>query len=202
MTSMPTGGARLARIMQLGLEGVAGATLFGMMLLTTADVTGRFIFNSPILGAVELTQLMLAAVIFANFINRAGLPNDLLALVNGLDVAPFVVILVIIAIYVVLGCVFESMSMLLLTVPVFFPVVAGLGYDLVWFGILVVIVIEISLITPPVGMNVFVLRAVLPDVSTGTIFRGVTPFWVAGTLRALLVLVFPGVVLFLPQLLY
>ncbi len=92
--------------------------------------------------------------------------------------------------------------MLLLTVPVFFPVVAGLGYDLVWFGILVVIVIEISLITPPVGMNVFVLRAVLPDVSTGTIFRGVTPFWVAGTARALLVLVFPGIVLFLPQLLY
>ncbi|MDY7117852.1 TRAP transporter large permease subunit, partial [Halomonas sp. SSL-5] len=149
-----------------------------------------------------LFAVVLTALIFANFINMAGLPNDLLALVSGLNVAPFVVILVIIAIYVVLGCVFESMSMMLLTVPVFFPVVAGLGYDLVWFGILVVIVIEISLITPPVGMNVFVLRAVLPDVATGTIFRGVTPFWVAGTIRALLVLLLPGIVLFLPDLLY
>ena len=74
--------------------------------------------------------------------------------------------------------------------------VSGLGYDLVWFGILVVIVI--SLITPPVGMNVFVLRAVSLDVSTVTIFGGVTPFWVAGTIRALLVLVFPAIVLFLP----
>ncbi|WP_163557823.1 TRAP transporter large permease [Halomonas sp. NO4] len=149
-----------------------------------------------------LFAVVLTALIFANFINRAGLPGELLTFVNGLEMAPFMVILVIIAIYVLLGCVFESMSMLLLTVPVFFPVVAGLGYDLVWFGILVVIVIEISLITPPVGMNVFVLRAVLPDVSTGTIFRGVTPFWVAGTARALLVLIFPGIVLFLPQLLY
>lgn len=149
-----------------------------------------------------LFAVVLTALIFSNFINRAGLPNELLAFVNGLEMAPFLVILVILAIYVLLGCVFESMSMLLLTVPVFFPVVAGLGFDLVWFGILVVIVIEISLITPPVGMNVFVLRAVLPDVSTGTIFRGVTPFWVAGMVRALLVLVFPGIVLFLPQLLY
>lgn len=149
-----------------------------------------------------LFAVVLTALIFANFINRAGLPNDLLAFVNGLQLSPFLVILVILAIYVALGCVFESMSMLLLTVPVFFPVVAGLGFDLVWFGILVVIVIEISLITPPVGMNVFVLRAVLPDVITGTIFRGVTPFWVAGMVRALLVLVFPGIVLFLPRLLY
>ncbi|MAR73424.1 MULTISPECIES: TRAP transporter large permease [unclassified Halomonas] len=149
-----------------------------------------------------LFAVVLTALIFANFINRAGLPNDLLAFVNGLQLSPFLVILVILAIYVALGCVFESMSMLLLTVPVFFPVVAGLGFDLVWFGILVVIVIEISLITPPVGMNVFVLRAVLPDVTTGTIFRGVTPFWVAGMVRALLVLVFPGIVLFLPRLLY
>ncbi|MGQ7246350.1 TRAP transporter large permease [Halomonas sp. V046] len=149
-----------------------------------------------------LFAVVLTALIFANFINRAGLPSDLLGFVNGLEMAPFLVILVILAIYVLLGCVFESMSMLLLTVPVFFPVVAGLGFDLVWFGILVVIVIEISLITPPVGMNVFVLRAVLPDLATGTIFRGVTPFWVAGMVRALLVLVFPGIVLFLPELLY
>ncbi|RDB44715.1 hypothetical protein DU490_01875 [Halomonas sp. DQ26W] len=108
--------------------------------------------------------------------------------------------MVILAIYILLGCVFENMSMLPLTVPVFFPAVAGLGCDLVWLGILVVIVIviviviEVSLITPPVGMSVFVLRAVLPNVSTGTKFRGKTPFWVAGMVRALLVLRFPAIV--------
>ena len=182
--------------------GAMGAFVIALMKRALTPKVLMNVLMDTVRTTAMLFAVVLTALIFANFINRAGLPNDLLALVNGLDVAPFVVILVIIAIYVVLGCVFESMSMLLLTVPVFFPVVAGLGYDLVWFGILVVIVIEISLITPPVGMNVFVLRAVLPDVSTGTIFRGVTPFWVAGTLRALLVLVFPGVVLFLPQLLY
>ena len=79
-------------------------------------------------------------------------------------------------IYVVLGCVLESMSMILLTVPMFYPVVAHLGFDLVWFGIIVVVVTEISLITPPVGLNVFVLRGVLPDIPTATVFRGVLPF--------------------------
>ncbi|MDI5987520.1 TRAP transporter large permease [Halomonas sp. M4R5S39] len=198
------GGIYLGVFTPTEAAGIGAMGAFVIALLRRA-LTPRVLMN-VLMDTVRTTAMLFAvvltALIFANFINRAGLPNDLLAVVNGLDVAPFVVILVILAIYVLLGCVFESMSMLLLTVPVFFPVVAGLGYDLVWFGILVVIVIEISLITPPVGMNVFVLRAVLPDVSTGTIFRGVTPFWVAGTARALLVLVFPGIVLFLPQLLY
>ncbi|PMR69697.1 TRAP transporter large permease [Halomonas heilongjiangensis] len=198
------GGIYLGVFTPTEAAGIGAMGAFVIALMRRA-LTPRVLMN-VLMDTVRTTAMLFAvvltALIFANFINRAGLPGDLLQIVNGLDVAPFVVILVILAIYVLLGCVFESMSMLLLTVPVFFPVVAGLGYDLVWFGILVVIVIEISLITPPVGMNVFVLRAVLPDVSTGTIFRGVTPFWVAGTARALLVLVFPGIVLFLPQLLY
>ncbi|EHA16452.1 TRAP transporter large permease [Halomonas sp. HAL1] len=198
------GGIYLGIFTPTEAAGIGAMGAFVIALLKRA-LTPSILMN-VLMDTVRTTAMLFAvvltALIFANFINRAGLPNDLLALVNGLNVAPFVVILVILAIYVLLGCVFESMSMMLLTVPVFFPVVAGLGYDLVWFGILVVIVIEISLITPPVGMNVFVLRAVLPDVSTGTIFRGVTPFWVAGTLRAVLVLIFPGIVLFLPQLLY
>ncbi|MCH8506453.1 MAG: TRAP transporter large permease, partial [Ectothiorhodospiraceae bacterium] len=185
----------------------AGVGAMGAFLIALVKraLTRRIVMD-VLIDTVRTTAMLfaviLAALIFTNFINRAGLPNELLALVTGWDISPFMVILLILAIYVVLGCVFESMSMLLLTVPVFFPVVAGLGFDLVWFGILVVIVIEISLITPPVGMNVFVLRAVLPDVSTGTIFRGVTPFWFAGMARALLGLVFPGIALFLPGLLY
>ncbi|GGK68700.1 TRAP transporter large permease [Amphritea balenae] len=149
-----------------------------------------------------LFAVLIGALIFSNFINRAGLPADLLNLVNNLDVSPMVVILVILAIYIVLGMVFESLSMLLLTVPIFFPLVQSLGFDLVWFGIVVVVVTEISLITPPVGMNVFVLAAVLRDVKASTIFKGVTPFWCADIIRLALVTLFSSIALFLPELLY
>jgi TRAP-type C4-dicarboxylate transport system permease large subunit len=92
--------------------------------------------------------------------------------------------------------------MLLLTIPVFYPVVQSLGFDLVWFGIVVVVVTEISLITPPVGLNVFVLSGVLKDVKTGTIFKGVTPFWVADIVRLLLITLIPVISLALPAFLY
>ena len=149
-----------------------------------------------------LFAVIIGALIFSDFINRAGLPDWLLSVVQSMDVSPMMVILVILGIYILLGMVFESLSMLLLTVPVFYPLVSSLGFDLVWFGIVVVVVTEISLITPPVGMNVFVLSAVLPDVKAGTIFRGVTPFWCADILRLLIIVFFVQLTLFLPELLY
>jgi tripartite ATP-independent transporter DctM subunit len=149
-----------------------------------------------------LFTVLIGALIFSNFINRAGLPDELLTFVTSLDVSPMAVIFVILMIYMVLGMVFESLSMLLLTVPIFFPLVQSLGFDPVWFGIVVVIVTEISLITPPVGMNVFVLSAVLPDVRTGTIFRGITPFWCADIVRLTLITLVSWISLVLPQLLY
>ncbi|WP_010324209.1 TRAP transporter large permease [Marinobacterium stanieri] len=149
-----------------------------------------------------LFAVVIGALIFSDFINRAGLPDMLLEMVTAMDVAPIVVILAILAIYIVLGMVFESLSMMLLTVPVFYPLVASLGFDLVWFGIVVVVVTEISLITPPVGMNVFVLSAVLRDVKTGTIFKGVTPFWCADIVRLALIVFIAQIALFLPEMLY
>jgi len=130
------------------------------------------------------------------------LPEALKAMVTAYDVAPWLVIAMILAIYVLLGCVFESLSMLLLTVPIFFPVVTSLGYDPVWFGIIVVVVTEISLITPPVGLNVFVLKGVLGDVPTGVIFRGVTPFWIADLFRLALLVAIPALSLWLPRLVH
>jgi TRAP-type C4-dicarboxylate transport system permease large subunit len=109
------------------------------------------------------------------------------------------VIFAICGIYVLLGCVLESMSMILLTVPMFFPVVQHLGFDLVWFGIIVVVVTEISLITPPVGLNVFVLRSVLPDIPTRTVFRGVMPFVAADVVRLSLLVMFPAISLVLTR---
>lgn len=144
--------------------------------------------------------LLIGSMIFANFVNVVGLPDALARFVLGWDVSPFVVILILMFIYVILGCILESMSMIVLTVPVFYPMIQALGFDLVWFGIVVVVVTEISLITPPVGLNVFVLKAVLPDVKVGTIFKGVTPFWIADIIRLTLLVMFPGISLFLARL--
>ncbi len=150
----------------------------------------------------SLFVVVIGALIFSNFINRAGLPEDLLGFITGNNLTPLTVIFIILGIYIVLGSVFESLSMLLLTVPIFYPVVESLGFDLVWFGIVVVVVTEISLITPPVGLNVFVLSGVLRDVNTGTIFKGVTPFWVADIIRLLLITLIPAIAITLPQWLY
>ena len=156
-----------------------------------------------------LFTVLIGALIFSNFVNRGGLPAGLLSLVTGYDLPPLAVIAIILAIYLVLGCVFESLSMLLLTIPIFFPVVQGLGYAglgpeaiLVWFGIVAVVVTEISLITPPVGLNVFVLSGVLKDVKTSTVFKGVTPFWCADVGRLALLVAFPALSLALPRLFY
>lgn len=149
-----------------------------------------------------LFVVLIGALIFSDFINRAGLPADLFTMVSQLNVSPMVVIFTILAIYIVLGMVFESLSMMLLTVPIFYPLVQSLGFDPVWFGIVVVVVTEISLITPPVGMNVFVLSAVLKDVKAKTIFKGVTPFWCADILRLLLVTLVAPIALALPIWLY
>lgn len=156
-----------------------------------------------------LFAVLFGALIFSNFVNRAGLPTALLDFVNSFDMSSLVVLLVILAIYIILGCVFESLSMLLLTIPIFFPVVQGLGYAglgpeeiLVWFGVIAVVVTEISLITPPVGLNVFVLAGVLKDVKTTTIFKGVTPFWCVDIIRLLILVLLPGYVLLLPNWLY
>ncbi|MCF6248106.1 MAG: TRAP transporter large permease [Desulfobacula sp.] len=144
--------------------------------------------------------LLIGSMIFANFVNVVGLPGALADFVLGWDVAPFVVILILMFVYILLGCILESMSMIVLTVPVFYPMIQALGFDLIWFGIVVVVVTEISLITPPVGLNVFVLKAVLPDVKVSTIFRGVTPFWIADIVRLTLIVTFPGISLFLARM--
>ena len=150
--------------------------------------------------SASLFAILIGALIFSNFVNRAGLPDALLGLVTSFDIAPLAVIFAILLVYLLLGCVFESLSMMLLTVPIFFPVVADLGFDLIWFGIIVVVITEISLITPPVGLNVFVLRGVLGDITTGTIFKGVTPFWTADIIRLLVLVLVPSLSLFLPSL--
>lgn len=185
----------------------AGMGAAGAFLIALArgglNIKGIFeVLRETSLTTASLFSVLIGAWIFSNFVNLAGLPEALRGAVTAYDVPPWAVMAMILGIYIILGCVFESLSMLLLTVPIFFPLVTSLGYDPVWFGIIVVVVTEISLITPPVGLNVFVLKGVVPDVTTGTIFRGVTPFWVSDLLRLALLVAVPGLSLFLPDLLF
>ena len=160
------------------------------------------IASDSVKTSASLFAILFGATIFASFIDRTGFPNQLADLIQQMAITPFVVILLILLLYIILGMVMESLSMILLTVPVIYPIVASMGFDLVWFGIIVVVVTEISLITPPVGLNVFVLSNMLPDIKVGTIFKGITPFWVMDILRLLLLTLIPSLSLFLPQLFY
>jgi len=182
--------------------GAFGAFVFALVRKgLTFKATFEVLLESARTTGMIFTVLI-GALIFSQYINLTGLPVTLTEIITGAELHPMLVIMAILVIYLLLGCVLESLSMILLTVPVFYPVVAHLGFDMVWFGIIVVVVTEISLITPPVGLNVFVLRGVLPDVSTGTVFRGVTPFWIADIFRLLVLVFVPGLSLFLPQLFY
>ena len=189
--------------------GIGAGGAFAIALLR--GVRMRAIYEIAVESArtsAVLFFILIGALVFSNFINAAGLPEGLLALITGAGTGPMMVIFIILVIFVILGCVLESLSMILLMVPIFFPVVAGLDlgipskWVLVWFGVIVVMVTEISLITPPVGLNVYVLSSVLPEVSTTTIFRGMLPFITVDLLRLALFVAVPWISLVLPQLFY
>jgi tripartite ATP-independent transporter DctM subunit len=166
------------------------------------------LLESAITSAM-LFMVLIGATLFADFLNQAGFSEALLKFVRELGIGRWGVLIAIIVIYVILGCVLESLSMVLLTVPVFFPLVMSLGFEQsigtsrelvqIWFGILIVIVVEISLLTPPVGLNVFVLRSVLPDIPTSTIFRGVMPFFVMDLFRIAVIAGLPIISIILPS---
>ena len=144
--------------------------------------------------------VLLGAIVFSQFINLSGMPYDLLDYVDEWELSPFQIVLFVCGIAIIMGMVFEAIGILVLLVPVFLPVLSINGIDMIWFGILVVLVSEIGLITPPIGMNVFVVKSVLPEIPLGKIFRGVTPFIVALVTGLILVLAFPSIATFLPNL--
>lgn len=146
--------------------------------------------------------IILGAALFGEFINLTGVHEGLLHVVQGSGLPPFGIILLMILMYILLGSVLESLSMILLTIPIFFPIIKSLGYDPVWFGILIVMVVEIGLIHPPIGVNLFVIRSVMPDIPMMTVVRGVIPFIVVDLLRILLIAAVPALSLWLPQLMF
>jgi len=145
-----------------------------------------------------LFMILIGALLFANFINYTTMPGDLKGFVTQFQLHPALVVIAICVIYVILGAAMEELSMILLTVPLFFPVVTALGYDPVWFGIIVVLVVQLGMISPPVGMSMFVVKSLLPHVSIMTIFRGVTPFTVALIAMLAVMVAVPGLATWLP----
>ncbi len=149
--------------------------------------------TARIAGMIFLVRI--GAAVFNYFIETTGLPQGLVAWVRASGLSPLGVLLAVLLFYVVLGCFMDSLSMILLTIPFVFPVMAELGFDPVWFGILVVTVAELGLITPPVGMNLFVIQGTVPGLSLATVIRGLPPFILADLLRLALLVAFPQLAL-------
>jgi len=183
----------------------AGVGAFGAMIFALArrSLTWEGLYAALVESARTTSMLFLiliGALMFAEFVNITSMPSDLKNFVAGLGVSPIVVVAVIMLIYVLLGTAMEELSMILLTVPMFFPLIVSMGLDPIWFGILIVVVVEIGLISPPVGMNLFVLNTLLPQVPTRTIFHGVLPFIGADCIRLAILIAFPIISLYLPGL--
>ncbi len=180
--------------------GAAGAFLFA---LARRRLTWAILLQVLVESArttAMLFTLLIAATIFANFVNFTTLPNDLKEWITHLGLSPVMIVTAMMLIYVVLGTVMEELTMVLLTIPLFFPIVTSLGFDPVWFGVLIVMIVQIGLISPPVGMNLFVLNALLPGVGLTTIFRGCWPFVAVLVLMLGLLIAFPQLSLWLPSM--
>lgn len=198
------GGIYLGVFTPTEAAGIGATGAFALMFILAKRRPGLVelldIFAESARTSAMMIALLFGATLFNNYLDLIGFAAAIAAMLEAVDPSPLLVLAVIMATYLVLGCFLESLSMLLLTVPIFFPVIVQLGIDPIWFGILVVVVIEISLITPPVGLNVFVLKGMVRDVSLSAIFRGVLPFLLADLVRLGVLLALPGFVLFLPRL--
>ncbi len=178
--------------------GAAGAFVFALMRGTlTPRIVLETLQDSARTTAMLFT-ILIAAMVFTSFVNFTSMPGDLRDFILQFSPEPIMVVVMMMVIYVALGLVMEELSMVLLTIPVFFPVITGLGFDPVWFGVLIVTVIEIGMISPPVGMNLFVINSLLPNVPLNQIFRGVWPFVVADVVRLGILVAFPVISLWLP----
>lgn len=186
---------------EAGAMGATGALLIGLL-------RRRIAFNNlyeSLLSTGRTTSMaflvVIGTAIYGYFLTSTQLPMELASFAVNLNVAPTVIIFVIIIICFALGCVMGTLPLIFITVPIFAPVVETLGFDLVWFGIIVVVVSEIGMITPPVGINVYIMKGIAKDVPLSTVFKGIFPFLLADFTRLITLIAWPSISLFLPQLL-
>jgi C4-dicarboxylate transporter DctM subunit len=183
-----------------------GIAAFGAIVISLARKRlGWQSFKDSLWDTVRNTGMifvcLIGAFILTPFVAVSRIPMELAGLVANLGFPPAAVMGMIILTYFILGCFIDTMAMVLLTLPVFFPLVVGLGYDPIWFGVIVVLVVEMALVTPPVGMNVYVICGIAKDVPMEDVFKGILPFVLVELAFLILLIAFPQIALFLPGLL-
>ncbi len=182
----------------------AGIGAFGaLMILAIKKRLTRAAFMACLSETGKMTAfiflIIIGASVFSAFLALTGLPMALSTTVAGLAVNRYVILVALIVVYMILGCVMEVYSIMILTLPIIFPIIETLQFDPIWFGVIMVILLEIGLITPPIGLNVFVLKGCAPDIPIETMFKGIWPFLIAAMIQVVLLIVFPDIALFIPN---
>ncbi len=179
--------------------GAAGAIIISVV---RGRMGWRRLFQS-LLESIQVTagifMILIGAILFGYFLTITQTPQKVTNFLLGLELGPYPTLLLILAFMLVLGCVLDAMAMIILMIPILYPVVLALGFDPIWFGVIIVMTVELGLITPPIGMNVFVINTLARDVSLPTIYRGVLPFVATDIIRLGLLIAFPWVVMWLPN---
>jgi len=183
---------------EAGGVGASGAFILGVLRGKLNRSNTREALLQATRTAAAVFTVLIGALLFGYFLTVTQTPQKLTEVLTGLGIGRYGILAMIMLMYVVLGCLMDAMAMIILTVPIIFPVVIALGFDPIWFGVIIVMTVELGLIHPPVGMNVFVIKSVVKEVSFTTIFRGVLPFVATDILRLVILIAFPVIALWLP----
>jgi C4-dicarboxylate transporter, DctM subunit len=179
--------------------GAAGAFIIGIVRRRLGGAEIRQSLLEATRTTAAVFTVLIGALLFGYFLTITQVPQKVTEFLVGLGIGRYGVLALIMIMYLVLGCLMDALAMIILTVPIVFPVIKELGFDPIWFGVIIVMVAELGLIHPPVGMNIFVIKSVVEDVKISTIFRGVLPFIVTDILRLILLITFPMLALWLPS---
>lgn len=181
----------------------AGALVALLLMIILRKFTWKAFVNvmKDTVKTTGMTYLILiGAVVFGNFLTITNMPSNLARLVAGLNVSRYVILAIIIAIYFIMGMLMDALPMMMLTVPIFLPIMTQLGFDEIWFGIIIIVVMQLGLITPPVGSSCYVISGIARDVPLLKIFKGSLPFCIPLLLTIVLLAIFPQIALWLPNL--
>lgn len=187
-------------------EAAAAGCFLAMIIFIAKGKFNWKSFSTVMWDSVKTTAMtyliVIGAMVFGSFLSITRMPMTLAAVIESWDVSRYLILLAIVVIYLILGCFMDALPMVMLTVPIFLPIVTSLDFDPIWFGVIIIIVMMMGFITPPVGMNCYVLSGIVRDVPLGTIFAGSVPYLLALFIGAIIVTIFPQLALWLPNLLY
>ncbi len=184
---------------EAGGMGAVGALIIGVARGRLSRPEIRRSLLQAVRTAAAVLTVLIGALLFGYFLTVTQTPQKVTEFLTGLGLGRYGVLALIMVMYIVLGCLMDALAMIILTIPIIFPVITQLGFDPIWFGVIIVMTVELGLIHPPVGMNVFVIKSVVQDVSFSTIFAGVLPFIVTDLIRLVILIAFPILALWLPS---